>query len=565
VRAPKKKKLPPKTQKPWADFVDAKSLVATILGGLLVLVVSLVSTYVMEESRAKAEEIRQASLDIQTADNLSQEEAGWVDAIRYYKDALSKLSRKEDPSYYSDAETGLALCYLKQAQKNKGEEAARQAVEALKDVMEIFKSVYGKNPSGADKEKISRVLNALGDSLSVLSEIKEKVPYLEECIELHREALNSLGQDDPGLSATIFMNLGEEYMELAKEKDPLSNSQQALDADQAALKYFTALDHPKEYVKVSNNIGRAFLNLSETSDMAENIRKAMAAYHEALKTASLESDPEGYALTQMNVGICLLDLYNLQKYPAELAEALQASQNALLVFKPDTDPYHYASIQANIGETYTVLYEAAKKKVFLDKALTATGEALKIFKADVYPHNYAMLKLNLGEIYDLFAPISDKTANFQRAIESYSDGLTVCTLDKYPLEYAKLMNNIALVYAEIALLGNKEQNILMALKACQETLKVWTPDKYPLDFARAQLNLGNSLLVYSEIPGRENYRSTALQSFAQAAEIYKKQNLSQQYQIVLRMINRVKKTGPVGNSIPAPSLPASNSAPGTKL
>ncbi len=33
-----------------ADFIDAKSLFATILGGLLVLVVSLVSTYVMEES-----------------------------------------------------------------------------------------------------------------------------------------------------------------------------------------------------------------------------------------------------------------------------------------------------------------------------------------------------------------------------------------------------------------------------------------------------------------------------------------------------------------------------------
>src|SRR5581483_10962770 len=253
-------------------IIDGKSLAAAILSGLLVLALS----YLLEEHRAKAEQIRQAGLDLQTADSLAREENSVPDAIRYYNDALSKLSKKEDAPYYADAETGLALCYLSQAQKNNDPKAAQQAVDSLKEVVELLKKIYGKNPQDAARIKVSKVWNALGDSLSVLSDIKEKVPYLEDCVDLYTAALNaSMGQKDPELSATIWMNLGFSYMRLAEETDRLENSKRALAADQEALKYFTPQEHPVQYVKLTNSIGKAFVNLSEGSAMGENLKKAV--------------------------------------------------------------------------------------------------------------------------------------------------------------------------------------------------------------------------------------------------------------------------------------------------
>ena len=562
MRAPPKKP-PLKTKKPWADFIDAKSLMATILGGLLVLIVSLLSTYVMEESRAKAEQIREATLDIQTADSFAREESSLPDAIRYYNDALSKLSKKDDASYYADVETGLALCYLKQAQKNNGQESAQQAVDALKDVIAILKKLYGKNLQDADRARVSKVLNALGNSLSVLSDVKERVPYLEACIELHTIALNaSRSQNDPEFSATILMNLGSEYLRLAEETDRPENSKLALADSQESLKFFDPKDHPLEYVKLNNGIGRAFLNLSESSDRGENIRQSLGAYEAAAKVASLDNDPEGYAITQMDIGEALTGLYQLRNERTVLTDSLRAFRNSLLVLKQDTHPYYYATVQNDIAKNYGYLFECTKRTDFLNQALDAEKEAMNIFKPDTYPYNYLTMKLVLGNIFGLYASVKDPKDNFSRAIVSYTDGLNVGKPEKYPYDYAKLMYNLALVCSQMSRLEDPEQNLLAAVRDCQEALKVWTPDNYPLDYARALLSLGNDFVLLSKIPGKENQRGLALQAYSQAAEVYQKQNLPEDYRMVLSLINRLKKGRSVSNALPSTPAPSSS---GTKL
>ncbi len=542
-----KKKIPTKAKKPWADFIDAKSLFATILGGLLVLVVSLVSTYVMEESRAKADQIRQAGLDLQTADSLAREESSLPEAIRYYKDALSKLSKKDDTPYYADAETGLALCYLKQAQKNNDQQAAQQAVDSLKEVIGLLKKLYGKNPQDAERIKVSRIWNAMGDSLSVLSEIREKVPYLEECIELYTAALNaSQGQKDSELSATIQMNLGFSYMRLAEEKDRQENSKLALAADEEAIKYFKPEDHPLQYIKLTNSIGKAFQNLSESldPDTSRNIQESLAAYYAATKVASLDNYPEDYAITQMNIGEALAGWwYQFQNNRANLAGAIRAFHNSLLVFKEDNYPYYYATVQNDIAKIYSYQFQLSKRADFLDQALDAEKEASGTFKPDVYPYNYFLMKLVMGNIFGLYASVKDPKTNYSMAINSYIDALNVCTLDKYPNDYAKLNYDLALVHGNLALLQDREQNALTALKFNQEALKVWTVDKYPLDYAHVQLSLGHDFFLLSKTGG-EKAQSDALRAYAQAAEVYKSQNLPQDYQMVLKLMGRLKNGRP---------------------
>ena len=110
-------------------------------------------------------------------------------------------------------------------------------------------------------------------------------------------------------SAGILMNMGTMHLDLAKITRNYDQFDQALEAFEAAGRFFSSDEDPFEYAKMHINIGNTFLSISTYRDLPSVIDKFFEAYNEALHYYSIEIDPEtrGQLLTTMGTTFLFWD------------------------------------------------------------------------------------------------------------------------------------------------------------------------------------------------------------------------------------------------------------------
>lgn len=110
-------------------------------------------------------------------------------------------------------------------------------------------------------------------------------------------------------SAGILMNMGTTHLGLAEITRNHDQIDEALEAFEAAGRFFSSDLDPFEYAKVHINIGNTFLSISKFRDLPKAIDKFFEAYNEALQYYSIEIDPEtrGQLLTTMGTTFLVWD------------------------------------------------------------------------------------------------------------------------------------------------------------------------------------------------------------------------------------------------------------------
>jgi len=153
---------------------------------------------------------------------------------------------------------------------------------------------------------------------------------------------------------------------------------------------------PYEYAMAQNNLGNAYQGLSKVRDKETNSQNAINAYQEALKIYTVEKYPINYAMAQNNLGSSYRSLAEVRDKEVNAQNAINAFKEALTIFTVETYPIYYAKTQINLGNVYLDLAEVRDRKTNSQNAINAYQEALKIRTFEKYPIDYATTQGNLG-------------------------------------------------------------------------------------------------------------------------------------------------------------------------
>lgn len=163
------------------------------------------------------------------------------------------------------------------------------------------------------------------------------------CLDDALEVLRPGGGDEE--VAELEMNLGLVIHALAGAGE--ASFADAIPCYQAALRYFTAASHPREYATLHNNLATLYLGMRLAPER-EGLREALAvqSFQEALAVVTLDDDPVEYAMLQNNLGNALQAIDSTHRF-ANLQRAVEAYDEALRVRTRHDMPLEHANTLAN--------------------------------------------------------------------------------------------------------------------------------------------------------------------------------------------------------------------------
>lgn len=164
-----------------------------------------------------------------------------------------------------------------------------------------------------------------------------------ECLEGALAVLRVDGGNEE--VAELEMNLGLVIHALAGAGQALIKD--AIASYQAALRYFSAEQFPREFATLHNNLATAYLAM-RLSPEKEGLREALAvqSFQEALRVVTLDDDPVEYAMLQNNLGNALQAVTSAHRFE-NLERALVAYDEALKVRTRHDMPVEHANTLVN--------------------------------------------------------------------------------------------------------------------------------------------------------------------------------------------------------------------------
>jgi tetratricopeptide (TPR) repeat protein len=159
---------------------------------------------------------------------------------------------------------------------------------------------------------------------------------IKDAIAVYQAALRFFSaQQFPREFATLHNNLATAYlaMRLAPEKEGMREAL-AVQSFQEALRVVTLDDDPVEYAMLQNNLGNALQAVASVHHL-ENLERAIAAYDEALRVRTVFDMPVEHANTLVNKANALMNLpdaVDADTNPKNLAAAVELLLAAEAVF-----------------------------------------------------------------------------------------------------------------------------------------------------------------------------------------------------------------------------------------
>ncbi|HEC91176.1 MAG TPA: cyclic nucleotide-binding domain-containing protein [Alphaproteobacteria bacterium] len=178
----------------------------------------------------------------------------------------------------------------------------------------------------------------LGSVLQVLAERSEGADVLEASIDAFNAALKVLTRLDFPLEWASAQNrLGQSLYRLDRRTEDVEMTKHSLSAFQSALQVYSKTNKPDIWADVMNNFAQAAQVLGEQLRNTEVLEKAADACRQALSVRTKGKSPHGWAATQNNLGAALFLLAKqllMEKKAAEepLCQAADAFRKALDVY-----------------------------------------------------------------------------------------------------------------------------------------------------------------------------------------------------------------------------------------
>jgi tetratricopeptide (TPR) repeat protein len=192
--------------------------------------------------------------------------------------------------------------------------------------------------------------NNLGNALSTLGQRESGTARLEEAIAAHRAALMEYSRERVPLDwATTQNNLGTALSTLGARESGTARLKEAVAAYRDALQGRARERVPLQWAETQSNLGNALARLGERESDTDRLEEAIAAYRAALQERTRERVPLDWATTQNNLGNALSTLGERESGTARLEEAVAAYRDALQEWTRERVPLQWATTQNNLG------------------------------------------------------------------------------------------------------------------------------------------------------------------------------------------------------------------------
>jgi len=309
-----------------------------------------------------------------------------------------------------------------------------KADQSLQDAIEIDRKAIQSQQENLDRRKLS-----MARSLASRADIAETKLEYKKAIDLYKEALHALPEDQQTTQATYLNNLGTLYHTVAdyKEAEPLIK--RALAIDEASF----GKNHPKVAIRLSN-----LAALYQTTDRLEEA--------EPLMQRALKIGEASFGKDHPKVAIYLNSLATLYQATNRLKEADPLMQRTLEIWETSLGKDHpqVAAALNNLAQ----LYQATNR---LEEAEPMYKRALEIWEKSLGKEHPAVAAglSNLAELYRLTNRLEEAEPLMQRALEIWET-----SLGKDHPQVAAALNNLAQLYQATNRLEEAEPLMKRALK-----------------------------------------------------------------------------------------------------
>ncbi|HEX3048028.1 MAG TPA: tetratricopeptide repeat protein, partial [Bacillota bacterium] len=328
--------------------------------------------------------------------------------------------------------------------------------------------------------------------------------YQERLLEI----TSNIGNQTPEqlfLKADLQKKIGYTCLELARYQELDSNCHQAVQANLAALEFFTRELFPTDYAAAQHNLGVAYFGLAAGKDQLRYLELAQKAFAESLEVYTLEAFPMNYASACYNSGQVFGALGRVTGRTDAFKAATAAYQESLKVCTPDNFPNLFAQAQQNLGETYFNLgsLESEPESYARDHyrlAIKALEAALQVWNLENMPLQYANLYQLMGDIFLKLAETEPEIWYYQKAISAYREAGKVRDQFKFRREYGLTQNNLGNAYFRLGATTNQLENYREAVEAYQEALRVFPFEIDSMRYAVIQHYLCRCFYHLTEVP-----------------------------------------------------------------
>ncbi len=257
----------------------------------------------------------------------------------------------------------------------------RMGIRYLEEAVDVFREALQLRDVGTLPAQWAAAQNGLGNALGVLGQRQSEGPLLDQAVAAFERALEFRTEvQSPADWASTMHNLAAVLQALGqKNKDP-KILKRAVEAYKGVLRVWTRNQVPMDWATTMHNLGTALRILGEHRRGPRTLEQAVAAYHSALAERTRERMPEEWAMTHNNLGAALQKLAEREESPAIMQKAIDAYESSLMVWTRDTVPMTWAMTKANLGVARREMAAMAGNVEAADRAVSEIKSAVDVFR-----------------------------------------------------------------------------------------------------------------------------------------------------------------------------------------
>ncbi|MCL6589306.1 MAG: tetratricopeptide repeat protein [Firmicutes bacterium] len=416
----------------------------------------------------------------------------------------------------------IAAVYLAKARELPWQ-ATAQRINCLQAALGAYRELLAEGGATADEISPERIFlqadlqKKIGYAHLELARYQELDLNCREAVQANLAALEYFTREEfPSDYATVKHNLGVAYYGLAAGPEPLHYLELAKEAFAGSLEVYSLDGFPLNYALACYNSGLVFSALGRITGKAGYLKSACAAFQESLKVCTPDNFPNYFALAQQNLASAYFHLGLLESEPDIGARenyrlAIKALEAALQVWNLENMPSQYANLYQFMGAVFLKLAESEPEIWYFQKAISAYREACKVRDHAKFRQEYGLTQYCLGNAYFRLASVigggTGQVENYQEAVAAYQEALRVFTFETDSTRYAIIQHYLCQCFYHLAAAPamvetglETEAGYQKAIHAAKEALRILSPET-PQPYQISMRCLGNAYARLGAIKG----------------------------------------------------------------
>lgn len=299
--------------------------------------------------------------------------------------------------------------------------------KSLQDSIDLLRSTvipFAQENAGAEERYKS--FEALGNVLGIIGQRRRGTRYLEEAIDMFRQACDQCDKQKLPENWSAAQNgLGNALGVLGQRKADDELLKNAVEAFELALTQRDEYTTPNEWASTKNNLAAVLQSLGRKENDPRVLKRASLAYKDVLRVWTRSLVPVQWSTTMDNLGTVLRHLGEHRRGPRTLMQAVAAYKSALSERPRDSFSSEWAITQNNLGAALHKLALREQDPETMQKAVEAYECALEEYTFENSQKIWAMTVANLGVARREYAGMTEDAAAASKAVMEIESAVEV--------------------------------------------------------------------------------------------------------------------------------------------